>query len=375
VLLSVTATGTAPLRYQWQLNGLNVSGGTNATLSLANIQISQAGTYDVVVYNSAGSTHATEFTLSAHVGLKILVQPASRFVKAGVTTNLIVSAEGSGGVSYFWSLNGGPITATNVTGVNSSVLTITNVQTFNQGIYTVMVTDDSGSIGSQPATLGIVSQPGFLVHPVSTSGLEGGTATFSVAMAGTPPIFFRWRHGSTNITNAVIYVNPTLGYSFLTLTNLQMSDAFANYNVVVTNLFGNATNASGAPVGVSSNAALTVLADADRDGIPDILEPLNGAADNDGDGMSNAAEYLAGTDYNNPNSALRLSIARSGLVTLSVTAVSNRTYTVQYTDSLSPRQWQKLADIVSRGFTRTEAVVDPSPGPNRIYRVVTPYQP
>ena len=60
-VFSVSATGTSPLAYQWRKNGYdladggNVSGATNATLTLTNLTLSDAGIYDVVVSDVAGS--------------------------------------------------------------------------------------------------------------------------------------------------------------------------------------------------------------------------------------------------------------------------------------------------------------------------------
>ena len=44
VVFSVTATGTAPLSYQWSKDGSPLSGATLATLSLANVSSATAGT-------------------------------------------------------------------------------------------------------------------------------------------------------------------------------------------------------------------------------------------------------------------------------------------------------------------------------------------
>ncbi len=49
------ATGSLPLSYQWQLEGVPVSGGGSGTLNLSNIQTNQAGFYRVVVANNVGS--------------------------------------------------------------------------------------------------------------------------------------------------------------------------------------------------------------------------------------------------------------------------------------------------------------------------------
>jgi len=52
---TVTATGTAPLTYQWQKSGGNLGGKTNDSLLLTNLQLSDAGIYSVVVSNISGA--------------------------------------------------------------------------------------------------------------------------------------------------------------------------------------------------------------------------------------------------------------------------------------------------------------------------------
>jgi hypothetical protein len=60
VVLSAPADGIWPLTYQWQFNGVNLPASravtTNAVLVLTNLQLSDAGSYSVVVGNSGGST-------------------------------------------------------------------------------------------------------------------------------------------------------------------------------------------------------------------------------------------------------------------------------------------------------------------------------
>ena len=54
LVLSANATGTPPLRYQWRKNGENIPGATNATYTLTNAQITDGGSYTVVVANDVG---------------------------------------------------------------------------------------------------------------------------------------------------------------------------------------------------------------------------------------------------------------------------------------------------------------------------------
>jgi hypothetical protein len=53
--LSVTASGTAPLTYQWRFNGVNLGGATLSSLARNNAQPANSGNYQVVVANGFGA--------------------------------------------------------------------------------------------------------------------------------------------------------------------------------------------------------------------------------------------------------------------------------------------------------------------------------
>ena len=185
--------------------------------------------------------------------------------------------------------------------------------------------------------------------------------------------FGLWRRNGA-ITNIQV-LNSTA--SFLTLTNVR---ANASYSVTITN--------AASPGGIgSATAAITILTDTDHDLMANVWETAyglntNNAADAfldpDGDGMSNLAEHLAGTNPTNAASYLKLGWVplegRDGF-TLQLGAVSNLTYTVESKDGLGISPWSKVADIVARSTNRVETIVDPIPGTNRFYRIVTPRQP
>src|SRR2546426_321680 len=55
-IFGVTAAGTAPLFYQWYFNGTNaLRDMTNSSLTIVSAQVTNMGSYDVVVSNSSGS--------------------------------------------------------------------------------------------------------------------------------------------------------------------------------------------------------------------------------------------------------------------------------------------------------------------------------
>lgn len=69
--LSIQATGTAPLTFQWLQNGTPVPGATDFTLTLADAQPASTGSYSCVVSNTAGSdtSNAVSVTILPITGL------------------------------------------------------------------------------------------------------------------------------------------------------------------------------------------------------------------------------------------------------------------------------------------------------------------
>lgn len=83
VQLSVGAVGTAPLVYQWLVNGTNVPSGTNATLSLGNVGTGASGSYTVVIRNQAGVvTSAPAFLFVGQLGSKLWDTSMGRAVRS-----------------------------------------------------------------------------------------------------------------------------------------------------------------------------------------------------------------------------------------------------------------------------------------------------
>lgn len=67
VTLSVTATGTSPLDAQWRKDGQALDNETGLTLVIGSAQLDDAGDYDVIISNSAGSVTSQVATVSVSV--------------------------------------------------------------------------------------------------------------------------------------------------------------------------------------------------------------------------------------------------------------------------------------------------------------------
>lgn len=64
ITLSASATGGAPLKYQWQLNGTNLPNATNASVTLTNLQTTNGGNYALIVTNFGGRATSSVATLT-----------------------------------------------------------------------------------------------------------------------------------------------------------------------------------------------------------------------------------------------------------------------------------------------------------------------
>ncbi|MGC4111441.1 MAG: immunoglobulin domain-containing protein [Nocardioides sp.] len=80
---TVAAGGTAPLSYQWKLGGANVASATSATLTIATAQSANAGSYMVVVSNSAGSVTSNAATLTVNAAPATPATPPASSTSGG----------------------------------------------------------------------------------------------------------------------------------------------------------------------------------------------------------------------------------------------------------------------------------------------------
>ena len=181
VTLVVYATGTSPLSYQWLVDGTNnlvdgdqFSGSTNNVLTITNAQLTNSGTYSVIVSNAAGVVTSSNDVLTVMLPPAIIDQPTNQDVAAGATATFTVNASGTELLSYRWQkdgfnlADGGPIS-----GAATNVLTISNVQTNYAGTYLVIITNAVGSVTSSNAIL--------TVDPPLPGSLPGSGTVLNVA--------------------------------------------------------------------------------------------------------------------------------------------------------------------------------------------------
>jgi hypothetical protein len=157
---SVTATGTAPLAYQWQRSGTAITGATASSYTTPAVASTDNGaTFEVTVTNSVGSITSNAATLTvtaAAVAPAIVTQPASQTVAVGQSVTFSVVATGTAPLTYQWFKNGTAIAgATALSYASPAAATTDNGATFK-----VTVTNSIGAITSSAATLTVTAATG-----------------------------------------------------------------------------------------------------------------------------------------------------------------------------------------------------------------------
>ena len=376
VTLSVEAEGSSPLNFQWRHDNETMLGVTNASMTLTNIQPTQSGSYQAVIWNKSGSAATKPFSIQVAIPPVIVSQPKSTYAWPGDTIIFSVVAAGVQPLQYQWRKNGVPISGEVV-----SSLTLKSLSGSEEGRYDVVVRDGDQIINSEQALLDVQGDPWIVQQPIGVDINEGETATFSVQVtnAAILPITFEWHRGET-----VLARHPLNAFiDFLSLPHVQPADA-GNISV---HLVNSATAAEGI-VSAIAPMHVTELIDSDGDGMPDDYElahslnpfdPEDAALDADHDGATNLEEYLAGTDPIDPNSVLKIEqITPGNKVILRFRCKANRTYSVLWCDPSKSSAWKILISVPAissqPGEYRLVEIIDPDGflQGERYYRIRTP---
>ena len=229
---SVGVTGS-PVSYQWFKGAAPLAGQTSNSLVLPSLGLSDAATYSVVVSGGCGSVVTNSATLTVDSPLTVVTPPADQSVCVGGTATFSVGVTGSP-VSYQW-FKGTAL----LSGQTSNSLVLASVAAGDAATYSVVVSGGCGSVVTNSATLTVDSPLTVVTPPADQSVCVGGTATFSVAVTGSP-VSYQWFKGAALLSGQTS--------NSLVLPSLGLSDA-ATYSVVVSGGCGSV---------VTNSATLTV---------------------------------------------------------------------------------------------------------------------
>ncbi len=177
------------------------------------------------------------YTTSIYAQPTITQQPQNQSVLVGSTATFSLTATGVNPLTYQWYKGGVLIPSATL----SSYTTPATILGENGSIYYCIVTDSTGFIESNNATLTVGQAPLLTQHPQNLTVLEGLGASFSVTATGTLPINYQWRKNGTDISGANL--------STFSIPVTTLADNGTTYSCVASNSFG---------IVISNAATLTI---------------------------------------------------------------------------------------------------------------------
>ncbi len=189
---------------------------------------------------AGGYQSGVNWLLERSLGPLLLTsQPVSRTNNAATPAFFSVTAVGTPPLGYHWFKDGQPLLDGGlISGAGTSTLIFSNVFAGDRGNYSVVVTNESGSVTSCLASLNVVD-PLFTVQPVSQLTNFGNAVTFTVIAAGTGPLSYHWWKEDLKLEadgNIAGSANLTL-----TISNVSGADR-GGYWASVTNVYGCVTS-------------------------------------------------------------------------------------------------------------------------------------
>ncbi len=186
----------------------------------------------LVACGGGGGGEALPVLPPVPVAPAISTQPSAVAVTTGQAATFSVTATGTT-PQYQWHRNGA-----NVAGATQASYTLPAAALVDNGAqFTVTVSNTSGNVTSQPATLTVTDPaiaPSFVRAPVTLSVIAGETATFDLVAAGTAPLSYQWFRGGVAIVGAV-----QASYSLVTT----LADNDVQITARVSNSAGSVTSA------------------------------------------------------------------------------------------------------------------------------------
>ena len=275
VVLAANVSGATPISYQWLFNGVpltdngRISGSTNSTLTISNLQTNDIGNYQLLATNVLGSTNSLVAFLDVVYVLvppAITQQPTNQNVAAGANVSLSVAVSGDLPLYYQWYVNGTALADNGrISGSTSTTLTLSNSQPADAGNYNIIITNWAGSATSLTAVVTVMIPPTIAVQPVGRSVPPGLPTTITAAFAGDA-LNYQWQlngvdiPGATNTsyTIAAVGINDPGFYHLIASNSLSVAvsaDAQLTFGPVAA--WGrNASNESLPPPGLTNVFAL-----------------------------------------------------------------------------------------------------------------------
>ena len=186
---TVVATGIPDPTYQWQTNGVNISGATSSTLTIPSATSANAGSYTVVVTTSAGTATSSSATLTvnppANTAPTFTAPPSGTNITINVGVSLTVACTATDSDTPTQTLTYSLLTGPTNAAVNSSSGNFTWRPTVTQAgsVNTVQVSVTDNGTPNLSTTNTFTVTATALTQPTATAP-SYSAGQFSVGVSG-----------------------------------------------------------------------------------------------------------------------------------------------------------------------------------------------
>jgi len=351
----------------WAKAGVMIRESTNANSAYVGIYVTPTSSHGVSVQYrpSNGATAIDAVQINGPT-----VPTWVRLVRSGNTFSGYYSADG-----VTWTQAGTNITAAMAASVTTGLAVCShNTSSLNTSTFdNVSIDQPDFEIIVSPDTLGVNGNAG-AVYTIGLSNAFGFNGSVNLSVNGLPP-------NTTASFNPPAISGAATSLLTVTTTNITPNDTYT-LDIAGTNT----------TLALSSDVTVTLIVtnavDTDADGVPDWWSQLyfghatgsagdltRGGDDFDGDRMSNAAEFLCGTDPTDATSYLHLlnAAAQFGDEVVTWSAIGGISYVLQSATNLgASNSFSDVSPVITPDDDGPASYTDPGAATNaavRFYRV------
>ncbi|OYZ56804.1 MAG: hypothetical protein B7Y19_03200, partial [Sphingobacteriales bacterium 24-40-4] len=196
--LSVTASSPLTLTYQWRKDGTNINGQTASTLTLSSVGTTDAGSYDVIVSNSCGSTISNPAIIAVNP-LPAVIVPANYSICPGTLTTATAFSSNPAGATYTWTNSNTAIGLPANGNGDIPAFTALNSGTTNISSTITVTPILNGCAGPSSSYIITVKPIPVVITPASFSVCSGATVS-STSFSSLPTgASYTWTNSNTSI--------------------------------------------------------------------------------------------------------------------------------------------------------------------------------
>jgi hypothetical protein len=225
-------TSSASFSYQWIYNGVDIPGGTSASLKVDSIALSDTGYYYCALTNDFGTIYTDSAQLFVWIAPTFLIHPQHINVCQGDSVTFVAQSYGTEPITYKWYNNSAQLLH------NRDTFTINSVNSNHVKSYYCVATNTCGTTQSNVSNLSMKTPPTITSLISSQTVCEDQSHSFSAYATGSSPLTYQWYKDNNAIqgANSNSYSITSLDYSDGGLYYCKASNSCGDDSTNISNL-------------------------------------------------------------------------------------------------------------------------------------------